>query len=79
MKRFFEKFLPHLSIALAITIVFIVYLDTRNPMMEFLVGTPFFLLCAANLVVSLASGIYRYWNRALAKEQNKSENNQEKS
>lgn len=79
MKRFFENFLPHLSIALSITIVFVVYLDTRNPMMEFLVGTPFYLLCIANLVVSLSMALQRYLLRAREKTENKDEKIQEKS
>ena len=75
MKRFLEKILPHLSVALSITIVFVVYLDSRNPMMEFLFGTPFFLLCIANLVVSVALGFLRYLSRACEKDQNKEEKN----
>lgn len=79
MKRILEKFLPHLSIALSITIVFVVYLDSRNPMMEFLFGTPFYLLCIANMVVSVAMGLQRYLLRARKKEQEKEEKIQEKS
>ena len=79
MKRFFEKILPHLSIALSITIVFVAYLDSRNPMMEFLVGTPFYLLCIANLAVSIAMGFQRYLTRAREKEEKKDEIIQEKS
>lgn len=79
MKRFFEKFLPHLSIALAVTIVFVVYLDTRNPMMEFLVGKPFYFLCIANLVVSTAMGIYRYWLHTNEKYNKKDEKTLEKN
>lgn len=79
LKRFFEKFLPHLSMALSITIAFVVYLDTRNPMMEFLVGTPFYLLCIANLVVSLVMGLQRYILRARDQADKKDKKIQEKS
>ena len=79
MKRFLEKLLPHLSVALSITIVFVVYLDSRNPMMEFLVGTPFYLLCIANLAVSIVIALQRYLTRAREKEEKKDEIIPEKS
>lgn len=57
MIQFIKKSLPHLSVALGIAIMFILYLDARNPMMGFLEGNYFTVLCAVNLAVSILLSI----------------------
>lgn len=55
--RFFGKVLPHLAVSFNIALMIVVYLDMRNPMMGFLVGTPFVTLAACACVCSIASAV----------------------
>ena len=50
-------FLPNFSISLTIALLIVVYLDLRNPMMGFLVGTPFLVLIGLNAVAAIASAV----------------------
>lgn len=74
MMRFFRGILPHISIALSICLVVIVYLDRRNPMMGFLMGMPFIVLVGAVAVSSIATAVTLYaWWRKPKKRKQKSE------
>lgn len=63
--RFLRGFLPNLTIALNISLLVIIYLDLRNPMMGFLAGTPFLVLAALCVLCSIASAVQLYgdWRR----------------
>lgn len=58
--KLLKAFLPNLSIALNVALLIVVYLDLRNPMMGFLVGTPFLVLVIATALSSILSGILLY-------------------
>lgn len=64
--RFLRGFLPNLTIALNISLLVIIYLDLRNPMMGFLSGTPFLVLSVLCVLCSIASAVLLYgdWRRA---------------
>ena len=70
--RFFRGILPHISIALSICLVVIVYLDRRNPMMGFLMGMPFIILVGAVAVCSIATAItlYAQWRKPKKRKHN---------
>lgn len=61
--RFLRTFLPNLTIALNLSLLVVIYLDKRNPMMSFLVGGPFLTLVIACTVCSVATAVvlYRDW------------------
>ena len=63
--RFLRGILPNISIALSICLVVVVYLDRRNPMMGFLMGTPFFVLVCAVAAASIATAVtaYAQWRK----------------
>ena len=58
--RFFCAVVPNLAICLNLALMFVVYLDMRNPMMGFLVGAPFLVLIIASCVCSIATAILLY-------------------
>ena len=60
MKRFLRGCLPHISIALNVVLLIVVYLDRRNPMMGFLVGAPFITVVALTAAASVATAIVLY-------------------
>jgi len=61
--RFFRGFVPNLSIAVNLSVLVVVYLDMRNPMMGFLDGLPFLVLIGLGVVCSLITAVlvYRDW------------------
>ena len=63
--RFFRGILPHISIALNICLIVVVYLDRRNPMMGFLSGAPFFVLALLTGLASIMTAIvlYHTWRK----------------
>lgn len=63
--RFLKGFLPNLSIALNISLLVVLYLDRRNPMMGFLMGAPFLVLTAAACLCATATAVvlYREWRK----------------
>ena len=69
--RFFRGILPHISIALSICLVVVVYLDRRNPMMGFLMGAPFFILACAAAASSIATAVTLYiqWRKPKKQKQ----------
>ena len=60
MKRFLRGILPHISMALNVAVLIVVYLDRRNPMMGFLVGAPFITLMGFTAAASIATAIVLY-------------------
>ncbi len=58
--KFWKAALPNLSIAANITLMIVVYLDMRNPMMGFLSGAPFVVLAAACCICSIATAVVLY-------------------
>lgn len=58
--RLFHVLIPNFSISLNISLLILIYLDRRNPMMGFLSGTPFLILAAACCVCSILSGAALY-------------------
>ena len=72
--RFFRGILPHISIALNICLIVVVYLDRRNPMMGFLMGAPFFILACAAALCAIATAVTLYvWWRKPKKRKKKAE------
>ena len=64
--RFFKAILPNFTIALAISVVVIVIVHSHNPLMEFVTGTPFKLLCYLFCLSATATSIVLYssWRRS---------------
>ena len=58
--RLIRSMLPHIALSLDITLLIVLYLDRRNPMMGFLVGAPFAVLCCAACILSAVCCIL-YW------------------
>ena len=58
--RFLNAMLPNLTIALNLVLLIVMYLNSRNPMMGFLVGAPFLVLIIASCVCSIATAILLY-------------------
>ena len=58
--KFWRSFLPNITIALNVVLLVVYYLDLRNPMMGFLVGTPFLILAALSGISSIATAIVLY-------------------
>lgn len=75
--KFWNAFLPNLSIALNTVLLIVIYLDLRNPMMGFLVGAPFLTLVAACCLSSIATGVVLYarWRKLQRKKNQKISNN----
>lgn len=58
--RFLRGFLPNLTIALNLVLLIVIYLDLRNPLMGFLVGTPFLVLTCACVLCSVITAVLLY-------------------
>ena len=58
--RFFHVFVPNFAISLNISLLVLIYLDMRNPMMGFLTGTPFVVLAALCCICSILSAALLY-------------------
>lgn len=58
--KFLKNALPNLSISLSVSMLVILILDSYNPMMGFLMGTPFQVLTVLTCVSSIATGIVLY-------------------
>ena len=58
--RFFHAVIPNLAISLNIALMIVIYLDMRNPMMGFLVGTPFLVLAVSCFAASVISAVVLY-------------------
>lgn len=66
--RFLKAALPNIAIALNVALFVIYYLDMRNPMMGFLVGTPFYTLAILTGICSIASAVMLFvtWRKGNA-------------
>ena len=60
MMRILKGILPNVTIALNIALFVVYYLDMRNPMMGFLVGTPFYTLGILAGICSIATAVFFY-------------------
>lgn len=58
--KLFHVLIPNLAISLNISLMVLIYLDMRNPMMGFLSGTPFLVLAIACCACSILSGAVLY-------------------
>lgn len=58
--RILRAVLPNVTIALNVSLLVVYYLDMRNPMMGFLVGTPFYTLAILTGVCSIATAVLMY-------------------
>lgn len=58
--KFLKAVLPNLTISLNLALMIVIYLDMRNPMMGFLIGTPFVVLAASCCVCSIATAVVLY-------------------
>ena len=58
--KFLNAVLPNLTISLNLVLLIVMYLNSRNPMMGFLVGAPFLVLAILTCVCSLATAIILY-------------------
>ena len=58
--RFLKGFLPNLTIALNVALLIVFYLESRNPMMGFMIGAPFMTLSIAACVCSIGTAVVMY-------------------
>lgn len=58
--KFLKAVLPNLTIALNLALMIVIYLDMRNPMMGFLIGTPFRVLVGACAICSIVTAVVLY-------------------
>lgn len=58
--KFLNALLPNLTISLNLVLLVVLYVDSRNPMMGFLMGAPFMVLEIAACVCSIATAIVLY-------------------
>lgn len=58
--KFLRAVLPNLTISLNLALMIVIYLDMRNPMMGFLIGTPFVVLAASCCICSIATAVVLY-------------------
>ena len=58
--KLFQAVIPNLAISLNLALMVVIYLDMRNPMMGFLVGTPFYTLAILTGICSIASAVMLY-------------------
>ena len=65
MRFLIERFLPHMNIALSLSLIVVTILNVYNPMMGFLQGTPAVILIGAECVVSIFNAVSAYilWKR----------------
>lgn len=55
--RYVRWLLPHLTVALSITVFIVLILDGYNPMMGFLVGRPFQVLLTLQVIASVTTAL----------------------
>ena len=58
--KYLKFIIPNLAIVLNVSMLVIVYLHMRNPMMGFLECVPFFVLVTACAICSVASAVLLY-------------------
>lgn len=62
-----EHFLPHLNIALSLSLLVVAILDIYNPMMGFLHGRPAIVLIGLTCTVSIMNAIFFYASQRRAR------------
>lgn len=67
--KFFRAIAPNLSIAFSVSLLVVLYVGNRNPMMGFFSGAPFAVLMVLSCFFSIASSVtlYRIWRKRLRK------------
>lgn len=55
--RILKMLLPHITIALAVSLAVVMILDIYNPMMGFLIGRPFQVLVILEVLCAMATAI----------------------
>ena len=58
--KFLNALLPNLTISLNLVLMIVLYLNSRNPMMGFLMGKPFLVLAISACVCSIATAVVLY-------------------
>lgn len=58
--KFLRGFIPNLTIALNVAMMIVLYLNSRNPMMGFLIGTPFLVLAMLTCILSMMTAVIVY-------------------
>ena len=58
--KFLRGFVPNLAIALNVAMMIVLYLNSRNPMMGFLIGTPFLVLAVLTCITSITTAVIVY-------------------
>lgn len=63
--KFLKGFLPNFTISANVALLIVIYLDMRNPLMGFLVGTPFQVLIGLCCASSIATAVtlYASWRK----------------
>lgn len=63
--KFWKAFLPNLTISLALATLTVVILNSYNPMMGFLAGTPFSVLLGALCLCAIVTAalLYADWRK----------------
>ncbi|MBR4290588.1 MAG: hypothetical protein IKT52_08105 [Oscillospiraceae bacterium] len=60
--KFLNAVLPNLAISLNLVLLIVLYLNSRNPMMGFMMGAPFLVLVISSCVCSIATAVVLYAN-----------------
>ena len=63
--------LPNITIVLNICLLVVIYLDMRNPMMGFLIDTPFLVLSCSCCISSIATAVILYADKRNAGKQDR--------
>ena len=66
--KLIRSVLPNISIVLNICLLVVIYLDLRNPMMGFLMDTPFLVLAGSCCVCSIATAVILYADKRRAEK-----------
>ena len=61
--KFLKAVLPNISIALSLSLLVLVIVDNRNPMMGFLRSVQAQILIAAVIAIATAAVLYAEWRR----------------
>ena len=69
--KFLRTVLPNLTISLNLALMIVIYLDMRNPMMGFLMETPFWVFAAVCAICSIATAVFHYAAIRSQKEKDK--------
>ncbi len=64
--KLLRALLPNLTVSLQVSVLILLYLDGRNPMMGFLSGAPFLVLMILTAASSIACAVmvYAQWRKS---------------